>query len=725
MAVATELTHGRCTHPFSVLGATHVKNKTRVSLWLPSATKVELFNLKSKKCLGEAIQIENGLFVCEFTKSKSKDFKYSVTAHYGDARHSFIDPYQFQDEAFHAVHFVDHQAENLYQQIGAQLTEVRDVAGVRFAVFAPNASAVSLIGDFNLWDDLKHPMQKTDLGYWVLFVPELTTGDTYKYAIKDADGHRLPDKADPLGFHHQQYPSHCSVIYDQNAYEWQDQAWMQREDIDHYHKPMSIYEVHLGSWRKPGDPDRRYLSYQELADELINYVKDMAYTHIEVLPVSEFPFDGSWGYQPVGLFAPTSRFGEPDGFKYFVDKCHQQGIAVIVDWVPAHFPEDGHGLARFDGSHLYEYEDPRKGWHPDWNSCIYDFGKQTVRQFLVANALFWFDKYHVDGIRVDAVASMLYLDYSRNDGEWIPNVDGGNHNYEAISLLQWMNTEVYAKHPHAMTIAEESTSFAGVSKPVDAGGLGFGFKWNMGWMHDSLHYIAKDPAYRRFHHGELTFSMVYAFDENFVLPISHDEVVHGKGAMLQKMPGDEWQQAANLRAYYGFMFAHPGKKLQFMGNEFAQNREWNHDISLDWHLQDEPKHAGIQALYKRLNQIYQTHSALYHLDHEASGFRWIDHNNAEQSVVSLLRRNADNSEQVICIANFTPIPREGFRVGCEQAGQYTLLINTDDAQFGGSAYLAEPSSLEAQETPWNDCERSLVVNLPPLSVIFLAWKKAP
>jgi 1,4-alpha-glucan branching enzyme len=723
MAVATELTHGRCANPFTILGATQVKNKTRVSLWLPSATKVEVFNAKSNKLLSEATQTESGLFICEFTKSKSKNFIYSVTAHYGDTQHSFIDPYQFQDEAFHAVHFVDHQAENLYQQIGAQLTEARGISGVRFAVFAPNASAVSLIGDFNLWDDVKHPMQKTDLGYWVLFVPELQTGDTYKFAIKDTEGHRLPDKADPLGFHHQQYPSHCSVIYDQDAYEWHDQDWMQRENIDHYHKPMSVYEVHLGSWRKPGDQNRRYLSYHELADELVSYVKEMAYTHIEVLPVSEFPFDGSWGYQPVGLFAPTSRFGEPDGFKYFVDKCHQEGIAVIVDWVPAHFPEDGHGLARFDGSHLYEYEDPRKGWHPDWNSCIYDFGKQTVRQFLVANALFWFDKYHVDGIRVDAVASMLYLDYSRNEGEWIPNVDGGNHNYEAISLLQWMNTEVYAKHPHAMTIAEESTSFAGVSKPVDAGGLGFGFKWNMGWMHDSLHYIAKDPAYRRFHHGELTFSMVYAFDENFVLPISHDEVVHGKGAMLQKMPGDEWQQAANLRAYYGFMFAHPGKKLQFMGNEFAQNREWNHDISLDWHLQEEPKHAGIQALYKRLNQVYQEHSALHELDHEANGFRWIDHNNAEQSVVSLLRRNADNTEQVLCIANFTPIPREQFRVGCEQVGEYTLLLNTDDAQFGGSAYLADAPQIDSQNTPWNDCEHSVVVNLPPLSVIFLAWKE--
>lgn len=423
------------------------------------------------------------------------------------------------------------------------------------------------------------------MGYWVLVVPNLGEGERYKYQIKDAHGHELPHKTDPLGFSAEQYPSHASKIFNHDKYQWNDDAWLASRKQNKYANPMSIYEVHLGSWKRPdADSGQRYLTYEELADDLIPYAKEMGYTHLELLPVSEFPFDGSWGYQPVGMFAPTSRFGNPDAFKYFVDKCHQADLGVIIDWVPAHFPEDGHGLARFDGSHVYEYEDPRRGWHPDWNSCIYDFGKQTVRQFLVANALFWLDKFHVDGLRVDAVASMLYLDYSRNEGEWIPNVDGGNENYEAISLLRWMNEEVYKHYPDAMTIAEESTSFPKVSRPVFEGGLGFGFKWNMGWMHDSLTYIAKDPAYRNYHHGEITFSMVYSFDENFVLPISHDEVVHGKGSLLHKMPGDEWQQAANVRCYAGFMYGHPGKKLNFMGNEFAQSKEWNHDTSLDWHL---------------------------------------------------------------------------------------------------------------------------------------------
>ncbi|MFT5277748.1 MAG: 1,4-alpha-glucan branching enzyme [Granulosicoccus sp.] len=725
MANFADLTHGNCAVPFEMLGPKQVKTKTSVNLWIPEAKTATLYCAKHKKKLVQLQLNSAGLFVGEFKTPKETDFVYEVLAEYAAGEHRFIDPYQFQSEAYHAVHFVDHQPENLYQQIGAQLTDINGLKGVRFAVFAPNASAVSLIGDFNIWNRLSHPMQKTSLGYWVLFVPGLSSGEQYKYSIKDNTGHQLPDKADPVGFHHKQYPSHCSVVYDQDAYEWQDAQWLSRTDINHYQTPMSIYEVHLGSWKKPGDSNQRYLSYQELANELVGYVKDMGYTHIEVLPVSEFPFDGSWGYQPVGLFAPTSRFGDPDSFKFFVDICHQNGISVIVDWVPAHFPADGHGLALFDGSSLYEYEDPRKGWHPDWNSCIYDFGKQSVRNFLVSNALFWFDKYHVDGIRVDAVASMLYLDYSRNDGEWIPNVDGGNHNYEAVSLLQWMNTEVYAKHPQAMTIAEESTSYAGVSKPVDAGGLGFGFKWNMGWMHDSLDYIAKDPAYRRFHHGELTFSMVYAFDENFILPISHDEVVHGKGAMLQKMPGDEWQKAANLRAYYGFMFAHPGKKLQFMGNDFAQDREWNHDISLDWHLLEEPKHKGISALYRTLNQVYQNTPALFECDHNPAGFRWIDHTNEEQSVFSLLRRNMNNTEQVIAVGNFTPIPRDEFRIGVEQMGEYELILNTDDADFGGSNYRATNESIVGSEAqPWNECPNSIVVTLPPLSVLMLKWKQS-
>jgi 1,4-alpha-glucan branching enzyme len=723
MAVNQQLIEARCTFPFEVLGKRTQDKTTNITAWLPAAQQVEVLKLgKTKKAkpksLGLMTEASSGLFEFECAASKLSDEDiYTLKATYPEGEHTAIDPYQFQSEAYHAVHYVDHAPENLYQQIGAQLVEINGIQGTRFAVFAPNASSVSLIASFNYWDASKHPMQKTELGYWVLFVPEIGAGETYKFAIKDAHGHALPDKQDPLGFHHHQYPSHCSVVYDHNQYQWKDSAWQTRKNHKPYEQAMSIYEVHLGSWRKPGDENQRYLSYQDLSQQLVDYVKEMGYTHIEVLPVSEFPFDGSWGYQPVGLFAPTSRFGDPDAFKAFVDMCHQASIGVIIDWVPAHFPEDGHGLARFDGSHLYEYEDPKKGWHPDWNSCIYDFGKDTVRQFLVANALYWFDKFHVDAIRVDAVASMLYLDYSRNDGEWIPNVDGGNHNYEAISLLQWMNTEVYAKFPNAMTIAEESTSFAGVSKPVDQGGLGFGFKWNMGWMHDSLHYIAKDPAYRRYHHGELSFSMVYAYDENFVLPISHDEVVHGKGSMLQKMPGDDWQRFANLRAYYGFMFAHPGKKLQFMGNEFAQNKEWNHDISLDWHLLDDSnaKHAGIQRLYKSLNHLYTSQPALHVNDHQAEGFQWIDHNNAEQSVFSFLRKGANETVLVIC--NFTPIPQDGFRVGVNEAGTYELLFNTDKGEFGGSDYPVV-DSVDAQAIAWNDQNHSVLINLPPLSVIF-------
>jgi len=730
MAVNAQLVEGRCNFPFNILGKRIDKKQTSITVWLPDALNVNVIDNVTHKKLVALKQTEKGLFSGNVPAKFIKDadaFIYRIEAQYSGGKHEYIDPYQFSDEAYHAVHFVDHAAENLYQQIGAQLLSIRGVEGTRFAVFAPNASAVSLIAEFNYWNPLSHPMQKTELGYWVLFVPGIAAGATYKYAIKDQNGHALPDKQDPLGFHHHQYPSHCSVVYDHAAYQWQDKKWLTRKSKDPYSQAMSIYEVHLGSWRKPVNDDieqksQRYLTYQDLSVQLVDYVKEMGYTHIEVLPVSEFPFDGSWGYQPVGMFAPTSRFGDPDAFKSFVDCCHQNGIGVIIDWVPAHFPEDGHGLARFDGSHLYEYEDPKKGWHPDWNSCIYDFGKNTVRQFLVANALFWFDKYHVDGIRVDAVASMLYLDYSRNEGEWIPNVDGGNHNYEAISLMQWMNTEVYAKFPHAMTIAEESTSFAGVSKPVDQGGLGFGFKWNMGWMHDSLHYISKDPAYRRFHHGELTFSMVYAYDENFVLPISHDEVVHGKGAMLQKMPGDDWQKAANLRAYYSFMFAHPGKKLQFMGNEFAQPREWNHDISLDWHLLDDPDcvHSHIQTLYKNLNHLHKQESALHERDHQADGFDWIDHTNSEQSIVSFLRRS--KKDLIVIVANFTPVPREGYRVGVEKKGKYELIFNSDSSAFGGSSY---PCITEAksQSSGWNGQAFSVEINVPPLSVQYFKWVK--
>ncbi|MFC4699654.1 1,4-alpha-glucan branching protein GlgB [Glaciecola siphonariae] len=723
MDLQQQVLAGKCAQPFSFLGPQNKDASTlTVNLLFPTAQSVRLLSKNGKKVLAKADANESGLCSIDI-KKQSLVFPYLVEVTNPQGKHRFFDPYQFIDDAYHAVHFIDHAPENIYRQAGAQLlSSSQGVDGVRFAVFAPNASAVSVIGDFNAWNIQQHPMQKTDLGYFVLFVPGLAAGEKYKFAVHDAHGHRLADKSDPVGFQQEQYPSHSSVVYDHEAYQWHDDKWLARKNRNPYRQPMSIYEVHLGSWKRPNAPEQRYMSYHQLADDLVDYVKQMAYTHIEVLPVSEFPFDGSWGYQPVGLFAPTSRFGDADSFKYFVDQCHQQGIGVIIDWVPAHFPEDPHGLARFDGTCVYEYEDPRKGWHPDWNSCIYDFGKDTVRQFLVGNALYWFDKFHVDAIRVDAVASMLYLDYSREDGEWIPNIDGSNHNYEAISLLKWMNTEVYKQYPHAITIAEESTSFAGVSRPVSDGGLGFGFKWNMGWMHDSLSYIEKDPAYRKYHHGELTFSMVYAYDENFVLPISHDEVVHGKGSMLQKMPGDEWQKFANLRAYYGFMFGHPGKKLQFMGNEFAQPIEWNHDQELRWDMLSHPMHAGIHQLYRDLNKVYQHFTALHELDHEHGGFRWIDLHNSEQSLLSFTRTDSDNNQLVLVICNFTPVPHDNMRFGVPKSGSYRVIINTDEQDYGGSAYALK-TQVRSEAIAWHDLDDSICTNVPPLATLMLVCEQ--
>ncbi len=711
------LQHGFCPEPFNFLGKLQQKDRDVIRLFLPYARHVVIRDYATKSLLGHAQNVnQKGVFELTLAPTNAT---YEVVATTEDQEHVFVDSYQFTNEAYHAVHFIDHAPENLYRQAGAQLiTTEQGIDGVRFAVFAPNAGAVSVIGEFNLWDKRTHPMHKTDMGYWVLFIPGLHAGCLYKYALKDANGNALPDKSDPLGFSQHQYPSHASVVYDHGQYQWHDGDWHEsKKSKNQYQSPMSIYEVHLGSWKRLDSDKTQYLSYQELADDLIHYAVEMGYTHLEMLPISEYPFDGSWGYQPVGLFAPSSRFGDPDEFKYLVDKCHQNKIGVIIDWVPAHFPEDSHGLARFDGTCVYEYEDPRKGWHPDWNSCIYDFGKDTVRQFLVANALYWFDKFKVDGIRVDAVASMLYLDYSRNHGEWIPNIDGTNHNYEAISLLKWMNTEVYKQYPDGMTIAEESTSFAGVSKPVSEGGLGFGFKWNMGWMHDSLHYIAKDPAYRRYHHGELSFSMVYAYDENFVLPISHDEVVHGKGSMVQKMPGDEWQKFANLRAYFGFMFAHPGKKLQFMGNEFAQYKEWDHDSELDWNVLNNPNNKGIHSLYRRLNQVYTSEPALHQLDHEQSGFKWIDLDNADASIFAFARFAADEKQTIVVLINFTPNVYENYRLGVPKPGRYTVMLNTDSNEFNGSNYEVD-SSYDTTAVTSHSCSQSIEISVPPLAALY-------
>lgn len=708
--------------PFSNLGLIDAPSGKGFLLraWLPQAKAVEVIDLKTNKSLGEMTLVEDeGLFELAFPRRKNR-FNYSFKVSYASSQRTVIDPYQFHDAAYSGLSTMTHQPHNLYNTLGAQLMDVEvdgsTISGVRFAVYAPSASAVSLIADFNMWDGRCLPMQRSLCGHWVLFVPEAKVGCNYKYEIKDPLGNRLPHKSDPVGFMCEQHPSFASVVFDHDKYQWNDQDWIASQKGDKRHTAMSIYEVHLGSWkRKEGN---EYLSYRELAQELVAYVKDMGYTHIEVLPVSEFPFDGSWGYQPIGMFAPTSRFGDPDDFKFLVDLCHQNGIGVIVDWVPAHFPSDSHGLAMFDGTPLYEYEDPRRGWHKDWSSYIYDFGRDTVRQFLVASALIWLDKFHVDGLRVDAVASMLYWDYSREEGEWVPNVDGGNHNYEAISLLKWFNEEVYRQYPHAMTIAEESTAFAGVSKPTFEGGLGFGFKWNMGWMHDSLTYMTKDPAFRKYHHNEMTFAMVYNYDEHFVLPISHDEVVHGKGSLLGKMPGDEWQQAANLRAYTAYMWAHPGKKLNFMGNEIAQCSEWDHDNSIEWHVLEYPRHSGQQSLTRDLNRIYKGSPCLYEGDYDKEGFCWIDHNDAEHSVFAFQRNGIKTEDKLLVVANFTPVPREAYRLGVDEPGRYEIILNTDSEYYWGSNFATGPV-LETQAQSWQGRSQSIVLDLPPLSTLYI------
>ncbi|MCM2679468.1 1,4-alpha-glucan branching protein GlgB [Echinimonas agarilytica] len=724
--LSNQLRQAQCNDPFGYLGLLPNNDGKGFVLraWQPGATEISAKPLKgrSKKIELECID-EEGLFEAILPDVKEL-FAYKLIITAGGQTFERVDPYLVHHQAMHHVHHLYEDVADTYSAMGAQFQTAdvhgHQVEGVRFAVYAPNASAISLVGDFNGWDGRVHPLQKLHNGCWCLFVPGLEAGARYKYEVKDPLGNRLPHKADPYGYSADQYPSHASILYDHSTYEWQDQDWQTKNLDDKRFRPMSIYEVHLGSWRKVTNEDgtQRSLTYKEMVEQLIPYVKDLGYTHLELMPVSEHPFDGSWGYQPVGMFAPTSRFGNPDEFKYFVDQCHANDIGVIVDWVPAHFPDDSHGVARFDGTHLYEYSDPRKGWHPDWNSCIYDFGRDHVRQFLVANALYWIDYFHIDGLRVDAVASMLYLDYSRNDGEWIPNVDGGNQNYEAISLLRWFNEEVYKRHPHAMTIAEESTAFPGVSRPTFMGGLGFGFKWNMGWMHDSLNYIQKDPAYRRFHHGEMTFSMIYAFDENFILPLSHDEVVHGKNSLLYKMPGDEWQQAANLRCYTGFMWGHPGKKLNFMGNEIAQGSEWNHDISLSWHLLDFPRHEGQLNLTRALNNLYRNEPALYELDVTGEGFEWVEHEDAENSTLAFIRKAKSSDEQVIVVSNFTPIPREGYRLGVNVAGRYEVVLNTDSKEFWGSGYDVA-KQIDSENKAWHGREQSIVLDLPPLSTIFI------
>ena len=588
-----------------------------------------------------------------------------------------------------------------------------------FGVWAPNAKRVSVVGSFNNWDGRVNVMRKhISCGVWDIFIPGLVEGEYYKFEVKTQENHII-SKTDPLGTFAEIRPRNASVVFDIDHYEWHDQEWMNyRENSNTYDKPMSIYEVHLGSWRRKGENGSEFLTYREFADRLVPYVSNMGFTHVEFLPLSEHPLDASWGYQITGLFAPTSRFGNPDDFRYMIDKFHQAGISVIMDWVPAHFPKDSHGLSEFDGTCLYEHSDPRKGEHKDWGTKIYNYGRTEVCNLLCASALYWLKEFHIDGLRVDAVASMLYLDYSRKHGEWVPNVYGGNENLEAIAFIRKMNEMVYSQTKGTCTCAEESTAWPMVSRPVASGGLGFGYKWNMGWMNDTLRYISHEPIHRKYHHGLLTFGLLYAFNENFILPISHDEVVHGKGSMLGKMPGDEWQKFANLRAYYAFMWTHPGKKLLFMGNEFAQDWEWNSEESLRWHLLDYPMYKGMQNCVRDLNLMYKGNAPLYEEDFDSRGFEWIDHSDCDDSVISYIRRGHNYDDYVIVVCNFTPVVRHNYRVGVSEACAYQEIFNSDDKNYWGSGIRNEGPK-QAQNYGMSGRPYSIELVLPPLSAIVL------
>jgi len=606
----------------------------------------------------------------------------------------------------------------LYEKLGAHLMTQNDVEGTSFAVWAPNADRVSVIGNFNGWNKESHPLSVRwdGSGIWEGFVPNVGKGETYKFHIHSKHNRYSVEKGDPYAFHWETPPKTGSIVWDLD-YEWNDREWMSnRRSHNSLDGPMSIYEVHLGSWRRVPEDNNRPLSYRELADQLPQYVAEMGYTHVQLLPVTEHPFYGSWGYQTVGYFAPTSRYGTPQDLMFLVDKFHQHGVGVILDWVPSHFPSDEHGLTYFDGTHLYEHLDVRQGFHPDWNSYIFNYGRSEVKAFLISSALFWLENYHIDGLRVDAVASMLYLDYSRKEGEWIPNKHGGRENLEAIEFLKQFNQAVYAAHPDVQTIAEESTAWPMVSRPTYLGGLGFGLKWNMGWMHDSLEFFSTDPLFRKYHHNQLTFSIWYAFHENFVLSISHDEVVHGKGSLFGKMPGDEWQKHANLRAFLGYMYSHPGKKLLFMGSEIGVWKEWDHETSLEWHVLKYPLHAGMQRWAKDINHLYRSEPALFELDFSNEGFEWLDFHDWENSIVSFLRRGKDPDSFVVAVMNLTPVPRQNYRIGVPTGGFWKEILNSDAALYGGSG-TGNYGGMEATPMPAHGRYYSLSATLPPLSIV--------
>jgi 1,4-alpha-glucan branching enzyme len=712
------LIEARHSDPFRLLGIREENDRTVARVFRPDAAGVTLVE---EGGLGRRFELakkdDAGLYEADLGDEKPPlRYRCEYTGYHGD-NWTQLDPYAFPAVLGEMDIYLFNEGTHfdIYKKLGAHMLELDGVRGVHFSVWAPNAQRVSVVGDFNHWDGRVHPMRKlVPSGIWEIFLPEAPEGAHYKFEIRGPHGDVFL-KTDPFAFYAQHGTQTGCMVFDLDRYTWADDAWMKaRPERDAYNSPMSIYEVHLGSWQKIDDYGMRSLSYHELGERLIPYVKEMGFTHIELMPVMEHPFDGSWGYQVVNYYAPTSRFGNPDDFRAFVDKCHQEGIGVILDWVPGHFPKDAHGLARYDGTCLYEYEDPRLGEHMDWGTLIFNYGRNEVRNFLIGNALFWLDEYHVDGLRVDAVASMLYLDYSRKPGEWVPNCFGGRENLDAINFLKRCNEVCYGRHPGVHLVAEESTAWPGVSRPTYLGGLGFGFKWNMGWMNDSLRYISREPIHRRYHQGDITFSMLYAFHEHFILVLSHDEVVHGKGSMMTKMPGDDWQKFANLRMFLAWMWAHPGKKLIFQGIEFAQWGEWDHKHSLDWHLTQYHPHAGMSRLVQHLNWLYTSEPAFYEQDDSYDGFECIDFHDADNSVWAFLRKPREGAQIAFAI-NATPVVRGGYRIGVNYPGWYEEVLNTDAETYGGSN-VGNWGGRHSEPIGWQGKPHSILVDLPPLSV---------
>ena len=707
---------GSSHDPFEALGLHETPDKRReISVFLPPAESVTLDGVgRMKRIPG------SDCFVFELQETDTLEQHYRLTwkeKHSGEIHHE-VSPYSFDSQIGELdLHlFREGRHQHAWKFLGARQHCVDGVEGCHFAVWAPGVRRVSVVGDFNHWDGRRHPMRCLgDSGIWELFIPDLQPGEAYKYELRTSHG-KILIKTDPYARRMALRPETTSIIPEDTDWAWADGDWMQaRTRFDWQHQPVSIYECHAGSWRRPADGG--FLNWRELAEQLIPWVADMGYTHIELMPVNEHPLDASWGYQVTGYYAPTARHGSPDDLRYFIEQCHIKGIGVFLDWVPAHFPRDDHALARFTGEPTYEHADPRRGEHQDWGTLVFDYGRNEVRNFLIANAVYWIEEFHVDGLRVDAVASMLYLDYSRNPGEWAPNQYGGRENIEAIEFIREMNRVVHGLFPGVLTIAEESTSWPMVSRPIDTGGLGFSMKWNMGWMNDSLVYINEDPLNRKFHHDKLTFSMLYAWNENFVLPLSHDEVVHGKRSMLSKMPGSNWQKMANLRLFYAWQYAHPGKKLLFMGSELGQWLEWDERTQIDWPLQEVEGHQGIRKLICDLNRLYREQPALHRYDHDPAGFRWIDCNDRDNSILALLRMSDVHEQSIVCVLNFTPVPRQDYRIGVPNAGHYLEILNTDSAYYGGSNLGNWP--LDTEAVPWMGFEQSIKLTLPPLAGVFL------